>query len=162
MLSYSLDDAVFHMNANGEMAIDWKWSRARQRIRAEITRENPVKRISVTNKGIKFKLLHAKDEYLIFWEGLGKCTGGYPTRLLNWSGDGAGIPTRVMHFVYDLISEVLYYNFHKNVMHHDVELEVEYLKERYRECSQYIDKLNLDEIVKKIELSQSAGVGAGA
>lgn len=157
MLSYSLGDAIFHMNANGEMAIDWKWLSGSQRLRIKITRQNPVKRISITNKGIKFKLLHDRDEYMIEWEELGKCTGGCPTRLLNWSGDGADIPTTVMYFVHDLIAEVLYYNFHKNVMHHDVELEVEYLKERYRKCSQYIDKLNLDEIVKKIQLSQSMG-----
>ena len=56
----------------------------------------------------------------------------------------------MMYFISDLLSEVLYYHYKLRYFDSNAKLEVEYLKERYKECSKYISQLDFEIIVSQL------------
>lgn len=65
----------------------------------------------------------------------------------------------MIYFIHDITAEALHWNYMRNFMHKEEALEVDYLRSRYSNCKEYIDKLDFQEIINHVlRRTPSAGV----
>lgn len=157
MVEVRIVNAKFHVDSNGEMKITGM-SAKRYPVEVLINKNNPVSYLSVNNQYFMFQTAAKKTYYYVYYNEVDVNCPGCPTRRLHWSGDNIENPTSVLFFLHDLIAEVLHYSFMRRFFDKDVKLEVEYLKNRYKECSKYMSDLSFEIITEEL-LSRFGDIG---
>lgn len=147
---YKIVDASFHTNANGDMLI--KGSRdSGYHFEVVINSKNPLVMIDVHNEYFNFKVKNKNAVYCIYYRDVDMRSIGAPMRKLNWAGTDKPAPTGMLYFIHDMIQEVQYYCYSRFYLKEsDAELEVEYLRERYKESEKYISDLDFNVIVNEL------------
>ena len=148
-MHFKILDASFHVSMNGDMMITGV-SEKGYSVTIKITKDNPVTFVEVTNTYFCFKVASKKTIYCIYFSEIDARTAGVPTRKLQWTGADKKAPTNIMFFLHDLIAEVLYYCYMQRYFNVNANLEVEYLKDRYKDCDKYISELDFEVIVSQL------------
>lgn len=154
MKCHFMDEVVFTVGEDGVLEI--RWSEDGCRYRRLITSKNPISHLYVSESSLHFRFYGSRDIYQMLWGWVKKCEK-CPDRLMFWSGDGVDVPARTLYFVADLVRETLYVFYH-GMGKAPGEPEPKHLKKRYRQCSHYIDRLDLKCIAEKIRERQKTGV----
>lgn len=149
-MMYKILNASFHTNMNGDMKIagvrDSGYS-----FEVVIDNKTPLVMIDVHNEFFSFKTKGKNAIYCIYYRDVNMQSIGAPMRKLNWSGSDKPAPTGMLYFIHDLIKEVQYYCYSKMYLKEtDAVLEVEYLRERYKESEKYINDLDFEVIVNEL------------
>lgn len=148
-MPFKILKAIFAINGNGDLRITGISERGCP-VEIHITKDNPLNFFEVNNTFMLFRTVSKKTTYCIYFNSVDVSRPGCPSRLLQWSGYDKKAPTGMMYFISDLLSEVLYYHYKLRYFDSNAKLEVEYLKERYKECSKYISQLDFEIIVSQL------------
>lgn len=157
MVDVRIVNAKFHVDSNGKMKITGM-SEKGYPVEVSINKNNPVVFLYVSNQYFRFQTAAKKTHYFVYYNEVDVNCPGCPTRRLHWTGDNMASPTSMLFFLHDLIAEVLHYSFMKRYFDKDTKLEVDYLKERYKECSNYISDLSFEIITDEL-LSRFGDIG---
>lgn len=147
---YRVLEASFHTNANGDMMI--KGIRdSGYPFEMVINSKNPLVMIDVHNEYFSFKTKEKNSIYCIYYRDVDMKSIGAPLRKLNWAGTDKPAPSGMLYFIHDLIKEVQFFCYEKYYLKEaDAVLEVDYLRERYKESTKYINDLDFEVIVNEL------------
>jgi hypothetical protein len=153
-----LEDVSIHMNENGEACVRGL-SKGWYEKELHITAKNPVIAVNIDNSGFSFQLKNKNTWITVCYRDILPNSGGFSTRRMNWAGLNLPAPSQVIFFIHDLVAEANYFHCMKNVMHReDAELEVDYLRERYKCIGQYIKDLDFDKIIQCLDFNKKETV----
>ena len=146
---YRIMNVSLHTDANGDMLI--KGTReSGYPFEMLINNKNPVTGIHVNNEYFCIISKAKQAEYCIYYNDVDMDSSGTPRRKLDWSGCDKPTTTRLLYLIHDLIVEVKYFCAMKKYFNKDVELEVNYLRERYKDCTEYISYLNFEVMINEL------------
>lgn len=148
-MTYKILNASFHTDANGDMKVIGRRDSGYS-FDVTVSAKNPLCFIDVYNEYFVFKVKNINATYCIYYRDIDMTSIGAPMRKLNWAGTDKPAPTGMLYFVHDLIKEVQYYCYATQYLHQEIELEVEYLRERYKDAERYISQLSFDVIVNEL------------
>lgn len=149
--------ARIHVDRSGEVEITGMGYRG-NKIDIVISNSNPLSFIDVNNDGFVFMMKNRNATYSVKFEDMDTSYGACPTRKLYYNGSGDK-QKALIYFIHDITAEVLHWNYMRNFMHMEEALEVDYLRSRYSNCKEYIDKLDFQEIINHVlRRTSSAGV----
>lgn len=147
---YKIVNASFHTNANGDMLIKGLRDSGYP-FEMVINSKNPLVMIDVHNEYFSFKTKEKNSIYCIYYRDVDMQSIGAPMRKLNWAGTDRPAPSGMLYFIHDLIKEVQFYCYERWYLQEpDAVLEVEYLRERYKESTKYINDLDFEVIVNEL------------
>lgn len=139
----------FHTDKSGSMVITGMRDSGYP-FEITISQSNPLSSISITNEYFIFRTKQKQAEYIVYFRDVDMTHVGAPTRKLDWSGCDKPAPTSMIYLIHDIISEVKYFCYVKKYLNADIQLEVEYLKERYRDCEKFISDFDFEVMVNEL------------